>query len=186
VNSNKATKLLRKLSDKEYRDAYMSAHTRRFLAQQMRSLRGDLSQAEMGVLLGKPQSVVSRLEDPTYGKLTISTALEIAAKTNRALLVQFVDPKTFAEFAVDVSEKAQSPVQFDASTVDEAIIEIESEARGSSQASIVFKIIGGSKDSADVPPIFPETEWDAINSPIIAANDRDYVKNIQERTHAGF
>ena len=101
ANSRKLKRLASKLQDKAYRDAYVGARARRFLAHQMRALRGDLSQAEFGRLIGKPQSVVSRWEDPTYGKMTLASLLDVAARLDRALVVQFMDWPAFVTIAED-------------------------------------------------------------------------------------
>jgi hypothetical protein len=111
--SRRLARLAGKLRDKLYRDSFVAARCRRFLAHQMRALRGDMSQAEFGKLLDKPQSVVSRLEDPTYGKMTLNSLLEVAAKTDRALLVQFVDWKTLLKMVADESEEASAPTPYD-------------------------------------------------------------------------
>jgi len=116
--SHRLIRLAEKFRDKAYRDSYVGATVRRFVAQQIRALRGDLSQADFGHLLEKPQSVVSRLEDPAYGKLTIQTLLDIAAKLDRALIVQFVDYPTFMKFSGDFSELTLAPVAYDSASID--------------------------------------------------------------------
>jgi hypothetical protein len=83
-----------------------------FLAQQIRALRGDLLQSEFGRLIGKPQSVVSRLEDPDYGKVTLQTLLDIAGKLDIALLVRFVDYPTFVISTEDISPSSLMPASF--------------------------------------------------------------------------
>jgi transcriptional regulator with XRE-family HTH domain len=55
----------------------------------MRDERG-WSQSFTGEKIGKPQNVVSRLESPTYGKLTVQTLLEIAHGFDVGLLIKFV------------------------------------------------------------------------------------------------
>src|SRR5262245_27153895 len=87
--------LIEKFCDKAYRDSYIAAHSRRFLARQMRKFRGEKSQTDFGALLEKRQTVVSRLEDPNYGKWTLQTLFDVAAKLNVAVLVRFVDIPTF-------------------------------------------------------------------------------------------
>ncbi len=101
ANSRKLKRLASKLQDKAYRDGYVGARARRFLAHQMRALRGDLSQAEFGRLIDKPQSVVSRWEDPTYGKMTLASLLDVAARLDRALVVQFMDWPSFVAISED-------------------------------------------------------------------------------------
>jgi hypothetical protein len=110
--SHKLVRLANKLRDKLYRDSFIAARCRRFLAHQVRALRGEMSQAEFGKLLDKPQSVVSRLEDPSYGKMTLNSLLEVAAKTDRALLVQFVDWKVLLKMVADESDESSAPAPY--------------------------------------------------------------------------
>jgi transcriptional regulator with XRE-family HTH domain len=86
------------LNSKAYRDAYMSNHVRAGIAYQLQALReqSGLSQAEFAKKIGKPQSVVSRLENTEYGKVTIQTLLDIAVSLDIALLVRFVDHAEFS------------------------------------------------------------------------------------------
>ena len=67
VDSHRFLSLAEKFHDKRYRDGYVAAHTRGVLARQMRNFRGERSQAEYGAIIGKRQTVVSRLESPAYG-----------------------------------------------------------------------------------------------------------------------
>jgi hypothetical protein len=116
--SHRITRLTEKLRNKRYRDSYVDANVRRFLAQQIRALRGDMSQEEFGRLLGKPQSVVSRLEDPAYGKFTLQTLLEIAASLDRAVVARIVDFSTFLRFTEDMSEHAICPEGYNENALD--------------------------------------------------------------------
>ena len=111
--SHRLVRLLKKFRNKRYRDSYVSAMNTRFLAQQMRALRGDMSQEEFGKLLGKPQSVISRLEDPSYGKFTQQTLHEVAAKMDRAVITRIVDYGTFVRLSESMSEQAICPPTFD-------------------------------------------------------------------------
>jgi transcriptional regulator with XRE-family HTH domain len=113
-------KLLDKLLKRSYRQAYVAEHVRRGVAYQIRALRDQrgLKQGELAKHLGKPQSVVSRLEDPGYGKVTVQTLLEVAAVFDVALLVRFVPFSSFLRDTRDVSPKAMEVPSFE----DEAAV----------------------------------------------------------------
>jgi transcriptional regulator with XRE-family HTH domain len=80
------------LEDKEFRDAYVAENARRGLAYQIKALREsrEWSGAEFARRAGRPQSNVSRWEDPSYGKFNLSTLIEIASVFDVALSVRFV------------------------------------------------------------------------------------------------
>lgn len=118
VPSRRVTSLAKKLRSKKYRDSYLSSHIRMFLANQLSSLRGEMSQQEFGQLLGKPQPIVSRLQNPDYGKYSLQTLLEIASKLDVALLVRFVDYPTFLKITSDFSDEALRPASFDPAQLD--------------------------------------------------------------------
>jgi transcriptional regulator with XRE-family HTH domain len=105
----KSRRLLTKMLSKRYRDAYVAENVRTGIAYQIRALRqqrGPMSQKDLGRLTGKPQCVVSRLEDPDYGRFTLQTLLDVAAAFDVALLVQFVSHDEFLRRTRDVSPEA--------------------------------------------------------------------------------
>ncbi len=93
------------LSNKKFRDAFLEANIKTGIAFQVRALREHhgWSQAELGRRAGKPQNVISRLEDPDYGKFTIRTLLDLASAFDVALLVKFVSYSYLASSLEDVS-----------------------------------------------------------------------------------
>jgi hypothetical protein len=113
ADSPRLRNLIEKFRDKAYRDSYTAAHTRRFLARQMRKFRGEKSQSEFGNLIDKRQTVVSRLEDPKYGKWTLQTLFDVAEKLNVAVVVRFVDIPTFLKSSEDMSDDASQPQPYD-------------------------------------------------------------------------
>jgi transcriptional regulator with XRE-family HTH domain len=88
-----SSELVRELTDKEFRHEYMMDQVRSYIAFQIRALREQRgwNQADLAKAAGKTQSVISRLEDPDYGKLSLQSCLEIAVAFDLPLLVQFAD-----------------------------------------------------------------------------------------------
>jgi hypothetical protein len=107
-------RLWQRLQKKAYRQAYLSEHVRRGIAYQIRALRDqrDWKQGTFAKHLGKPQSVVCRLEDPDYGKMTIQTLLEVANVFDVALQVRFVPFSTFIRNTRDVSATSMEVLEF--------------------------------------------------------------------------
>jgi hypothetical protein len=109
ADSRRIPSLIEKFRNRRYRHSYVAAHTRRFLARQMRKFRGDKSQSDFGDLIGKQQTVVSRLEDAGYGKWTLQTLFDVAEKLDLAVIVRFVDYSTFLRFTENMSDEASEP-----------------------------------------------------------------------------
>jgi transcriptional regulator with XRE-family HTH domain len=109
-----SNRLFEKLRSKSYRDAYVAEHVRTGIAYQIRALRTQRgwSQKRLAEEMGKPQSVVSRLEDPDYGKVSVQTVLDGAAAFDVALLVQYVSFPEFLRRTRDVSPEALQAESF--------------------------------------------------------------------------
>jgi transcriptional regulator with XRE-family HTH domain len=112
-------KLFDKLRKRAYRRSYVGEHVRRGIAYQIRTLREqrDWSQAKLAKAIGKPQSVVSRLEDPSYGKVTVQTLLEVADVYDVALQVRFVPFSSFLRATRDLSTASMKVPSFEAEMV---------------------------------------------------------------------
>jgi hypothetical protein len=118
ATSHRLPRLAARFRDKQYRDGYVTAHTRRVLAEQMRNFRGEFSQTEYAAKIGKQKTMVARLENPAYGGWSLRTMFEIAQKENVAVLVRFVDFLTFLGFTDDMSDESLHPRAYDEIEVD--------------------------------------------------------------------
>jgi len=122
--------LLKKLGNSKYRNAYVSAQIRRGIAYQNKVLREQRgwSQPELSRRADKPQSVISRLENPNYGKVTVQTLLDLAATFNVALLVRFVPFERFIRDTRDLSPEAWEVPDFESevkAAQEEVVLEKE-------------------------------------------------------------
>jgi transcriptional regulator with XRE-family HTH domain len=108
--------LVRELADEEFRHEYMMDQVRSYIAFQIRALREQRrwSQEDLAKEADKTQSVISRLEDPDYGKLSLQSCLEIAVAYDLPLLVQFVEWDDWLYRMSNVSPSALRKRSFDA------------------------------------------------------------------------
>lgn len=91
TNLNSKGSLIQRLrKGHDARTRFVESHVNKSLAFQIRSLRGDLSQEKVMEKLGMNQNAISRLENPYYGKATLTTLKRIAAAYDVGLVVEFV------------------------------------------------------------------------------------------------
>lgn len=85
-------KTIRRLTKPSARHAFVEAEAVTAIAHQIRVLRQDrgLSQQQLARKLNTTQAAVSRLEDPSYGRLSVSTLLSLSHVFDVALQVRFV------------------------------------------------------------------------------------------------
>lgn len=78
------------LKAKKYRDSFVSARITQTVALQVRVLRQQrvMSQAELAEALGTSQNAIYRLENPNYGKNSISTLKKVASFFDVGLVVR--------------------------------------------------------------------------------------------------
>lgn len=105
------------LEGKEFRDAFVADQIRTRVAMLIRALREQedrrWSQSELGHRMGKPQSVISRLEDPDYGKLSVQTLLETAAAFGIPLWIDFPEWEDWLTLIRDVPNSKTRRSSFD-------------------------------------------------------------------------
>lgn len=125
--------LVRELTDKEFRHEYMMDQVRSYIAFQIRALREQRrwNQTDLANASGKTQSVISRVEDPDYGKLSLQTCLDIAVAYDLPLLVQFADWDDWLARMSNMSPSALRKRSFDAGR----LLEIQRRASQSAAAS---------------------------------------------------
>ena len=114
MNGHISQNLITALADKEFRHSYMSEHIRTGIAHQVRAIReaNGWSQADMANHVGKTQSVISRIEDPDYGRLSLQTLIDLAAAFDVALSVRFVSFSELLEQVKDLSPKRLRATKF--------------------------------------------------------------------------
>ena len=94
--------------DKEYRAAFVEEIVKTNVAFQIRALREhqEKNQGDLAQLIGTGQSVISRLEDPDYGKFSATTLFELASAFDVGLIVRFVSFGDLQKSLEDLSPKA--------------------------------------------------------------------------------
>ena len=118
-------RLAKAFVDHNFRHAFMGRQLRAFLAQQIRTLRGEKQQKEFGELIGKPQSVVSRLEKQKDKNISIQTLIDIAERLDIAVVIRFVDFPTFLRYTEDLSDSAARPASYSQEAVENVVDELE-------------------------------------------------------------
>jgi transcriptional regulator with XRE-family HTH domain len=85
-------KTFRRMKNPKARQAYVEAEVASGLAHQIRALRTQRgwTQKDLADKLGTTQAAISRLEDPSYGRPSIKTLLDVGAAFDIALQVRFV------------------------------------------------------------------------------------------------
>jgi transcriptional regulator with XRE-family HTH domain len=81
-----------RLKNKPSRDAYVEADLVNSIASQIRVLRQQRgwSQKELAEKINTSQGVISRLEDPSYGKFSIKSLLQLAAIFDVSIVTRFL------------------------------------------------------------------------------------------------
>jgi hypothetical protein len=112
---------IRDLSEKEFRNEFVSDQVRTRIAMLIRALREqsdrNWSQTELGSRMGKPQNVISRLEDPEYGKMTLQTLLEVAAAYDLPLWIDMPEWDDWLTKIRDVPKSGFKRISFDANSL---------------------------------------------------------------------
>jgi transcriptional regulator with XRE-family HTH domain len=104
---------INRLRKKVFREAFVKAHLAQGLAHQIRILRNQRgwTQLELAEKLGlKGQSAVARMEDPSYGKLSIGTLIKLSNVFDVALSVKF---ESFGKFLLEHEDLSPEALKAD-------------------------------------------------------------------------
>ena len=101
-----------KLRDKDYREHFVAAQIRRFIPFQIRAImkKRGISQTLLAEQSGLTQGVISRVSNPSYGKMTINTIVRIAAGLDMAFIGRFVPFSELDRYYRTLSEDAVSDI----------------------------------------------------------------------------
>jgi ribosome-binding protein aMBF1 (putative translation factor) len=112
-------KCFRSLKNKAAREQFVESELVNGIAHQIRVLRNQRgwSQSELAERLSTKQNVVSRLEDPSYGRYSIKTLLELAAVFDVAFTAGFV---SFGQLINDNWDTVEANFSVDSFEVDAA------------------------------------------------------------------
>ena len=102
------------LNKKKYRERFVEAFIRQGIAFQIQMLRKreGWSQKKLGELTSKKANAITRLEDPSYGKFTVTTLLELAKAFDVALSVRFVPFSQLERQSSDLSPESVTVARY--------------------------------------------------------------------------
>jgi transcriptional regulator with XRE-family HTH domain len=113
--NKKKERLLEQLKNKDYRDAFVSEMINTGIPFQIRALRKqrNWSQQEMSEKTGMKQERISVLEDPNYGKLSLSTLKKFASALDIGVLVKFVPISDLVKWELTLSSDSLKALSYD-------------------------------------------------------------------------
>lgn len=162
---------VRQLSDAEVRREFVADQVRARIALLIRSLREqpdrNWTQTELGERAGKPQNVISRFEDPNYGKMSLQSLLDIAAAFDLPVWIDMPSWEDWLELTANVLELTSQRAGFNA----ERLIELAAKAQ---EAQISMITAGGAASAAA----------DAVRSMVIAPQQMPQILSSPVNTNA--
>ena len=107
--------LVAKLSNKEYRDVFVSEQINTGLAFQIKAIREKRgwSQAELGEKAGMAQSRISVMEDANYARFSLTTLKRLASAFDTGLLVKFAPYSELVSGFENLSPNSLESAPFD-------------------------------------------------------------------------
>lgn len=133
--------VLRMINSKSARDAYVRAEVSTFLAYQVRALRNQRgwSQKELAEKINTKQSFISKIEDPSYGKVSLKTLFDLSQAFDVGLQVKFISLVSMVKstYFPKYSEKEVVPFDEESKLVSYYTNKIESDIFSFEQSSLV-------------------------------------------------
>jgi transcriptional regulator with XRE-family HTH domain len=108
TGSNWSEGFVAQFADKEFRDLFVAEQVRVRAATMIRTLREQRgwTQKELADRMGTSQSVISRIEDADYGKLSVQTLLDVAAACDLPVFIDLPEWPDWFECMRDFSAEA--------------------------------------------------------------------------------
>lgn len=122
TNSTRFEQIFARLArGKEHREAFVDSEIDIGLPFQIKAIRDarEWTQKELAEKSGKHQSVISQLETPGYGSLTLSTLRKLAAAYDVGLMVRFV---SFSELARRAAYLSTADMKIPSFSDDQAVV----------------------------------------------------------------
>jgi transcriptional regulator with XRE-family HTH domain len=155
---NHKERLLEELRDAAYRRGFTEGHATDTIALQLRMLRKakKWEQRDVAERLGNPklQPMISRYENPDYGRYSVSTLLELASVFDVALVVRFAPFSELVEWDWSSDQATLCPASF---VNDQRLSQIAAEIRAEvecgaqAQAGRLAGVVPGSVHTIDQP-----------------------------------
>lgn len=117
IYKRRKVKLIDELKDKEYREAFVAEQINVGIPFQIKAIRNQRkwSQKKLGEQVHEvmKQEQISRLEDPNYASVTISTLKKLASAFDVGLMVRFVPISYLIEWELRLTSESLKVVSFD-------------------------------------------------------------------------
>jgi transcriptional regulator with XRE-family HTH domain len=161
--------LRKKLNNKDYRDAFTSEYIYSRIPLKIRAMRDrrGISQQQLAEMAGVKQEWISKLENPNYGRLTLTTLLKLASAFDVALNVDFVPFSEILERSTHLS-----PESFDVPSYQEE-----------NQVAVAQPVAGGLESYAELLSPLQQPGAASTEASVLAATKQSAVRPLPEKEH---
>jgi len=158
---------IRQLSDKEVRNEFAADQIRARIALLIRSLREqpnrNWTQADLGERAGKPQNVISRFEDPNYGKMSLQSLFDLAAAFDLPVWIDMPEWKDWLALISDVPNQETQRSGFDLDRLVE-----QAQHASQSEGTLIPSLSGAASAAAEAirNMLMAPMQMDQIGAPM--------------------